>query len=240
MSQSFDLIMVNTQSITNNAWVFQQYIQWAPWQNQPNTINTINLSNATNNSAEVLGPLGDEADRWQNLYGKTKLSKVIVKYYPAQTQGMTGIDSNTTDYQLAASNTMFTIPIYDNVDDIISTSSLVTKGITYQGLANTLTKPYAKCHSIYKPWTRVIKPTTYLNAAGYVTADNSHYYKKQTYIDANNNGTTVNGLYICMPPLSSAGLLPAEQDISYFPAEDERFILGRLEFTYYQKFRTRT
>lgn len=244
-SMSYDLVMKATVDPDVNNWAFQAYIAWQPWANQTNNITNLELQNNITQTARILGTLADEADRWKSLYAKTKLSKVIVKYMPSVTQGMTGVSNGTLDsyttqdiFSLCASNAMYTIPIYDNVDDIINNTLTVTKNVSYQGTTNVLTKPYVKSHSIYKPWTRVIKPKAFIKTPLY-TGDDS-LYKKNMYIDAANGNTLLNGLFITMPPLTGGGFIPAGQTDLTIPKVGDLIKLGRLQFTYYQKFRTRT
>lgn len=241
---SYDITMEPSVTPDSSAFAFQTYLQWKPAGSQSASPIKVVLTNNTTTAAQSLGTLPSaESSTWGSLYAKTKLSKVVVKYIPAITQGMSGTSTagaNTTSFNLSAANIMYTIPIYDNVDDIVSASGVVQKDVSYPQFSNTLTKPYTKAHSVYKPWTRVIKPTTFLNTAGYQTNDTTHLFKKNMYIDISNNTQVLNGLLITMPPLSAGGILPATGSDQYIPIATQTVKLGRLQMTYYQKFKTRT
>lgn len=235
---SATLRMVNIIGITA---AFQGFFQFAPTNNS--TINVATLSNGSNNQAQVQGCLPGEKSTWPLLYAKTKLHKVIVKYIPAQTQGMAaylpGATVAPTAINFSQAAVMYTIPVYDNVDEVLDPFGVISVGQTVTDLEKQLVKPYCRAHSIYKPWTRVLSPKLFMK---YGTYENDDVFRKSGgYVDMANDSITMNGLYIGMEPLSQAGLVPGNTGTdANFPAEGQAFVLGELQFTIYQSFKTRT
>lgn len=173
MNTSLDLRMTyDTNGLGGG--IFRQYITFG-LTNQSTVLSSIDMLNTTVTVATQtsfpairLGTLGiKEADSWKELYAKTKLTKVVIKYYPSVTMGINNITQATGDVapvpgQLAQSAIMYTIPIYENVDDIVFSNGQLKMDSAKSSLEDTLNKPYAKAHSIYKPWTRILKPTNFM------------------------------------------------------------------------------
>jgi len=241
MNTSLDLIAVSGAS--NSANIFSAYVQWGPCDGS-GVASDLTLSNAATLNAQIYGTIpAREETAWKSLYGKTKLCKIVVQYFPAVTEGInqavvtSGIAAAANSLSQAA--VMYTIPIYDNVDDIISTTGAVVAGQTRTDLEDNLNKPYTKCHSIYKRWTRIIKPKFFMSSPTY---DASILFSKRGgFVDLSTDAIDLNGLYIAMPPLTVGGLQANASALnqSTYPSGGQRFVLGRLQFTYYQKFMTR-
>jgi len=249
MNTSLDLRMTyDTNGLGGG--IFRQYITFG-LTNQSTVLSSIDMLNTTVTVATQtsfpairLGTLGiKEADSWKELYAKTKLTKVVIKYYPSVTMGINNITQATGDVapvpgQLAQSAIMYTIPIYENVDDIVFSNGQLKMDSAKSSLEDTLNKPYAKAHSIYKPWTRILKPTNFMayNTYGGQTINR----KGSGWVDLSNPDVTLNGLYIAAPPLTVGGLVPTTNPIaSAYPGLNESFVLGRLQITYYQRFKMR-
>jgi hypothetical protein len=249
MNTSIDLRMTYNAA-GGPSFIFRQYITFAP-TNGSTVLSSIDLLNDIVNSttqtsfpAIRLGTLGNlEEGSWKQLYAKTKLVKVVIKYFPAVTMGLNQVTQTTGDVapvanQFAQSAIMYTIPIYDNVDDIVYASGQIKTTSSKAELEDSLNKPYAKAHSIYKPWTRIMKPTNFMNYTTY--GGQSIYNKRSGFIDLSNSDVTLNGLYIAAPPLTVGGLIPTTNPVaSSYPGLGESFVLGRLQITYYQKFKMR-
>lgn len=236
MAVSYDLSMEPTIVSSDTNFAYQAYIQWRPCVGQALVQPKIAMVNNSTTNAQTFGTLpNSEATNFSAIYAKTKLSKVVIKYMPCITQGMAG-----TTLNLAANNNMYTIPIYDNVDDIVSTGGICNQSVALATFQNTIIKPYTKVHSIYKPWTRIIKPKCFLTTPGYEVADTTHLFKKDMYLDFDNVESRLNGLLITMPPLSAGGFLPSATPDTYLPVFGTNVVkLGRIQMIYYQKFKTR-
>lgn len=213
--------------------IYWMYISFAPCQNetlQPDPMLVIQNSAVTEYN---LGTLCSD-DAWTTVYAKTKLKKVVVNYYPGITQGMSGAIAG-----LALDAVFHTIPIYDNVDDVINENGNLaapaTIDYTPKDLQDVLRKPYARTHSIYKPMKRVLVPKQFMKQSGYGGAEN--YYKKGSYHDLSNTEVKLHGLLIGMPAMSAAGFNTGG---TLLPVVEEDCRLGKLMFTYYQSFKTRT
>jgi len=250
MNTSLDLRMTYGAGATDST-IFRQYITFAPTNGSSilssiDMFNTpVNTTSQTSFAAIRLGTLGsEEAGAWKDLYAKTKLVKVVMKYYPAVTMGVNSVsqavagDVAPVSNQLAQSAIMYTIPIYENVDDIVYPSGQVKTNQGKGALEDNLNKPYAKAHSIYKPWTRIMKPTNFM---AYPTYGGQTINRKSSgFIDLSNTDVTLNGIYIAAPPLTVGGLIPTANPVqSAYPGTGESFVLGRLQITYYQKFKMR-
>ena len=239
MALSSTIKMVSTVAGGNS---FTGYIQFAPTNNFP--IASVVLSNDVNNQAQVQGCLPGEKAIWPQLYAKTKLHKVVVKYIPAMTQGMPAYAITQTGAAIppisfSAAATMYTIPIYDNVDEVINNLGVLITGTSSADLEKQLVKPYCRQHSIYKPWTRVLTPKLFNK---YLTFENDDVFRKSGgYVDMGNDQITMNGLFIGMEPLTEGGLTVANtaNDVN-FPGNGQAFVLGELQFIIYQSFKTRT
>jgi len=241
MNTSLDLVMTYTAAAITTS-IFRGYVQWEPTGTSGLSDDLIVTNGAT--TRQLFGTLPNlEATAWKALYGKTKLSKVVVKYYPAITMGINqatiGTTVTPTTGSLSQAAVMYTIPIYDNVDDIINEDGTLAQGVGRNDLEDALNKPYSKCHSIYKPWTRVIVPKVYMKSPTWETGVNL-YSKRGGYVDLS-TGVDMNGLYIAIPPITLGGLQadPGLANQTNYPATGQKMILGRVTFTYYQKFMTR-
>jgi len=212
---------------------YYQYIQFRPCNNITNTANPeITMTNLGQSTAFYLDTLPET--EWTKIYAKTRLQKVVVKYIPAITEGIAG----TSATNLSMCNSMYTIPIYDNVDAILDSAGEYVPDTARETLNDLLVKPYSKCHSMFKPWTRIIKPTSFLKAPGYESGD--HFYKKNFFIDLANTDEAMNGLLVLAEPVQTAGLLTGIGQPPKFPTQGNSFVLGRIQFTCYQSFKTRT
>lgn len=240
VSLSQNLVMISTVGGSEN---FQAYLQFAPTSNQAtNTI--IPMVNAGSPSSIVIGTLAGEQTAWPALYSKTKIHKIVVKYIPAQTCGMGGYTPGTTTspgtlaiptINFSQAAVMYTIPIYDNVDDLIdNTGKLLSNDVQTQ-----LVKPYVKAHSIYKPWTRVLTPKQYMT---YTSFQGAQIFKPiGGYFDLDNVGTLLDGLWMGMEPLTQGGLQQSNiNGDQNFPPVGFSFVLGEIQMTVYQSFKVRT
>ena len=69
----------------------------------------------------------------------------------------------------------------------------------------------------------------------------STFYKSNRWDDMSNPNVQLNGMLVVIPPLTLGGLQPLTTfSQSNIPGANEIFVLGRLQMTYYQKFKTRT
>jgi len=238
----YDLIM--SAGAPPNTLTFRCYMQWAPCSEQTDKI--ITLGNLQTDTVTTLGTLpSGEGDSWKNLYGKTKIHKIVVKYMPAITQGMAGVVPGTTGLSpapaaLTFSNNaeMYTIPIYDNVDSVITDLGTIVPKPTDQDLNNMIQKPYTKAHSIYRPWTRIISPKEFMSYQSYQGGD--LFQKRGGYFDLSNDVCRLNGLFIGMEPISIGGLTSGANVVESFPGDGAIFNLGKLQITVYQSFKVRT
>jgi len=244
VSLGYDLIMVAAPG-SATLQTFQAYLQFAPTTQQLDTI--INLNNTTGSSAQALGTLGvSDGAAWGELYAKTKVNKVIVKYMPACTQGMGGLISATgtspvlpAGLTFSSSAVMYTIPIYDNVDNIIDDLGKLVPAPTQTALNTVIQKPYTKAHSIYKPWTRVLTPKEYMTYNSYQGGD--VYAKRGGFFDLTNPVIRLNGLYIGMESISVGGLYTnVGLNAEGFPTAGQAFNLGQIQIQIYQSFKVRT
>lgn len=236
-SLSYQFYMESSVTGLNN---FQAFIQFAPTSNQAANSGVINLVNSPNPTSLVLGTLAGEQSAWPALYGKTKIHKIVMKYIPAQTCGMAGQTPGATvtaaTINFSQSAVMYTVPVYDNVDDVIDDTGKIVTGTDVQSY---LIKPYCKAHSIYKPWTRVLTPKQYMT---YTSYNGAQCFKKMGgYFDLDNVGTLLNGLWIGMEPITQGGLVPNNVQVDQsFPPINTVFVLGEIQLTIYQSFKTRT
>jgi len=222
-------------SPTTTASVFWAYIQFQPCKSgAPGVVENLDVINQTGNLA-LKFPTLSTGDSWDSVYSKTKLKKVVARYYPAVTQGLA---DNIPGASLSAACTFVTCPIYDNVDDIIDTTGAVTLAPTMAALQEVLRKPYARTHSIYKPVTRVLSPKSFLSTPSYQGAV-QQFYKKSLFLDLSNQEVTLNGLLIGVPALHSGGLSPDGANVP-FPETGEFYTLGNVNLTYIQSFKVRT
>lgn len=214
---------------------YQMYIHWSPTGNEVlgAGLPVIEMFNTLPIGAFTMGSIPDtEVANWSALYSKTKLAKVVVKFTPSST-----VFSGQGLNQAA---TMTTIPIYDNYDDIISTGGQLTQDPAANNiLSHMKQKPYARTTSIYKPWTRVIKPKNYLEMPGYFGPDT---FKPSTqWFDLSQTGIRIGGLYIIMNPITNYVTGTPSPVYTPEPTINDAglFCLGRLTFTMYQRFKTR-
>jgi len=241
-SLGYDLVMSAGDVV--NTTTFRCYMQWAPCIEQTDKV--ITMSNITTPAVTTLGTLpSGEGDSWKNLYAKTKIHKIVVKYMPAVTQGMAGvvpgaggISPIAPPLTFANSAEMYTIPIYDNVDSVITDLGGIIPKPTDQDLNNMIQKPYTKAHSIYRPWTRIISPKEFMSYQSYQGGD--LYQKRGGYFDLSNDVCRLNGLFIGMEPISIGGLSNGANVLESFPNNNDIFNLGKLQITMYQSFKVRT
>jgi len=209
--------------------VFWMYLSFQPckqetYGGQP----TLVIQNANVNQYRI-GTLAEQDD-WASVYAKTKLNRVVVSYYPAITNGMA-----SEAVALAQSAVIHTIPIYDNVDDIVSEGGAALLSYTQSELQDVLRKPYARTHNIYKPWKRVLVPKQFMKQSGYGGATN--FYKKASFNDLSNTEVTLHGLLVGMPPVFAAGFNVSGDPL---PLIGEDITLGRIMLSFNQSFKTRT
>lgn len=224
---------------------FQAYLQFAPTTQQLDTV--IGLNNTAATASQALGTLGvSDGAAWGELYAKTKVNKVIVKYMPACSQGMGGLISSTATSPVlpagltfSSSAVMYTIPIYDNVDNVMDDLGKIVPAPTQAGLNAVIQKPYTKAHSIYKPWTRVLTPKEYMTYNSYQGSD--VFAKRGGFFDLTNTGIRLNGLYIGMESISVGGLYTnGGANVEGFPTQGQSFNLGQIQIQVYQSFKVRT
>lgn len=241
MTTSADISLVGVSA----SGVFRAYMQWLP--NSDQVDNDVTMLNGTAPIGSIrLGTMAiGENTAWQELYGYTKVHKIVVKYYPACTVGMAGVVPSTTvsggpqpgALSFSANTVMYTVPIYDNVDSVIDSTGKILVSNSNEDLMNMLAKPYAKSHSVYKPWTRVIIPKQYMN---YPTFQNSSVYTKRGGYADMSQEILLNGLYITCEQMTVGGLvLDIGDNEQSFPKSGQVFNLGRLETTIYQSFKIR-
>lgn len=241
ITTSADISMVGASA----SGVFRTFIQWLATDDQVD--GDILMSNGATIGATALGTIpGGESASWQSLYGYTKVHKIVVKYYPACTVGMGAVIPSTTvsggpqpgTIAFSANAVMYTIPVYDNVDSVIDPVGKILINNSAAGLQNMLAKPYAKSHSIYKPWTRVLTPKQYMT---YPTFENNTLYAKRGgYMDMSKQ-IILNGLYISCEQMTVGGLvLDVGDNEQSFPKSGQVFNLGRIETIVYQSFKIRT
>jgi len=247
ISQDYDLVMSNTEAAGG---YFRTYLSWRPAGAEAlDPIPQITLTNEPVASLPVSQALGTipatEFTPWTGLYARTKLKKVIVKYTPAQTMGVsnTVATAGSATTFSAADSVMYTVPVYDNVDYFVNNSSQLQLEPDQSGFSRAKIAPYARKHSIYRPWTRVLSPAIY-QITNEFPGSASLREKKHMYFDLNSTGTPtelvdVNGLYLVMPFIRPGGEAPTGTGPTLYPAVDSSWVLGKLTFTYVQYFKTR-
>lgn len=181
----YDLTMEGFQA--TGPQIFRTYLMFCINQDEAVLPVTIKMNDAVDaGNAYVISPMTtQQLNSWKELYGKTKFMKCVIKYHPANTMGYTATgQSNTSvpqpiNISYSSCANMYTIPIYENTDYIVNESQGIrTKNNTRQ-LADIISKPYCKEHSIYKPWTRVLVPKLTCNYPTYPAISNSTIQQKR-------------------------------------------------------------
>jgi len=195
----------------------------------------LDLTNQVAHAVASLSP-GPSTISFASLYSKCYLSKVIIKYFPAVTEGLTPLNN----LPLSAANTITTVPIYDSIDNIMNKTKQTSVNSADE-LELVQRRPYTKIHSIYKTFTRVLKPTQFTQYNSYSTeAASNNYTKAKRWIDLNDNDTRVYGLLIGMRQFLTGGAFSPGAPTQIYPvASGEGFELGRLEVTMYTKYKIR-
>lgn len=241
ISQDYDLIMGNDNT---EGIYFRKTITFRPAFSENLLVAPqIAIENQASLASLPLGTIPDgEFGSWTSLYAKTMLSKVIVQYTPAQTMGVSNIVSDETGAATfgAADAIMYTVPFYDNVDKFITATNGVAITPDELGYSNVKVAPYARKHSIYKPWKRILKPTFFEQTTDFI-GSNPLRNKKRMYIDMTGaESSECTGLCIMMPALRRGGEIdPFTTTPQYYPGFGRIFVLGKLTFTYVQYFKTR-
>lgn len=226
---------------------FRQCITFRPGGGETlSVLPQLSLSNLAASVASPLGTIPDgELGSWASLYSQTFLSKVIAKYTPAQTMGVSNQVSTSGETTFAASDAvMWTVPFYDNVDKFLSTSNTVVVDPDESGMSTVKVSPYARKHSIYRPWTRILRPSAFLFTNEYI-GTGTLYHKRRSFMDfggssGSESSLDMNGLCIMMPALRRGGEAnPSTTTPQFYPADGNIFVLGKLTFTYVQIFKTR-
>lgn len=204
----------------------------------------LGLGNSNNPAGIPLGTIPDlEYASWSGLYGQTKLGKVIVKYTPAQTMGVTNQVSDLGVSTFAASDAiMWTCPFYDNANKFLTSGNVVAIPPDEAGMSTVKVSPYARKHSIYKPWTRVLRPSFFELTTDYIGSTEMARKRGTGYVDLNSasaGGIDLTGLCVMMPALRRGGESDSGTSPQFYPAVGNIFVLGKLTFTYLQMFKTR-
>lgn len=247
---------------TSQSGIFRAYVVFCINSGTEN-VSTITLSddiNETNLLAQIIAPVNTkQLAAWFELYSKTKFMKCVVKYYPAMTEGIAqtnivGTGPTPTALNFAANANLYTCPIYENVDNIITDQGRLRVKNTTQALNDILAKPYCKEHSLYRRFTRVLVPKL---TCGYQTYPNDIIasaatinQKRGGWIDlVRGNATDTDqadnvvihhGLYITAQPIQQAGLLNTATTNSTYPLAGQKFVIGRLTFTSYIAYKVTT
>lgn len=239
ITQDYDLYM----QATGTGRYFQLYVEFNPGLDEVLAVEPLLVANNSSSSVAVntIGTItAGEQTAIKSMYGKTKLAKVIVKYRPAATMGVSQFLnplSPTVVQSLSATNTMLTVPIYENTDDVVSAAGQYTQIPTQATYSSNKMKPYAREHSIYKPWTRVLKPQmTFVDT---MYTGGVAYTKNSRWIDLTGTQAIHHGFLLNIPALKPAGLIVTATAPATIPQDLQSFILGKLTFTFYQKFKTR-
>lgn len=229
---------------------FRAYISWKPAQAEiVAPVPQIILTNDIVANAPEGTPLGTipetEYTPWTGLFARTKLKKVIAKYTPAQTMGVSNTVTTAGEATTfaAADAVMYTVPAYDNIDLFVDGSNELQLEPDASGFGRAKIAPYARKHSIYKPWTRVLAPSIFTQVTE-VPGSTGVREKKHMYFDMTNpdfsaTGIDHHGMYIVMPFIRPGGESLTATGATLYPAVDSSWTLGKLTFTYVQYFKTR-
>lgn len=244
ITQDYDLVL-NALTATTFIEHYQAFIAFAPTSSEIIVAHpAITMLNVLPHGMFTMGtiPDGEEAS-WEALYAKTYLSKVLVSYQPnASAYNFVPSIPTTSGATSSLAGVMHTVPIYDNLDDVITNGGqLIQDPANAASLSHMMQKPYSRTHSLMKKWTRVLKPSTSLQIPTYYTGGaNDHVYKKaKPWMDmTTSGGNTCTGLYIMCKPLTAYDNSAVAIDIPDGTAI-KALVLGRLTFKMYQKFRLR-
>lgn len=239
--------MLENTGIPGSGGFFFKIIQWNPaasegLANSPViTLHNLPPSEPPNNP-QIINSIGDsEYANWSTLYSQTKIKRIKIKYTPAQTMGVTNMASGSGVTTFAAQDAVIvTCPVYDNVDSVISGAGASLIEPTTASYSNLKQKPYARVHSIYKPFVRIIKPQLTIQYNDYPGAS-PFRVKSDMWLDLSPGGVYNYGcLVMMMRALRRAGeytvLTPPPLD---FPSVGSVFVLGTVTMTYTQLFKTR-
>lgn len=242
-STPYNLVLEATiNPVTLGREIFQSYVCFRPNKEQDNGNPNLVLTN-NNPNAQIIGTIPlQEKQYWHGLYAKCKLSKVIVKYTPAITQGMatsTGLElQQMENLRLSTNAMMMTTPCYDNIDNVIDDDNFVKGAPAWVTYNDWCSKPYTRQHSIYKPWTRVLKPTQYMKDTSYDNNETSYHKQGSRWVDTDTN-VTMHGIKFMCPALLPAGLLPTGTTLQTQPNVLHAFLMGKVQFIYYMKYKQR-
>jgi len=239
ISQDYALTMVNASGAND---CYQTYLQWIPTTSETTTPGAIMpMTDGLPNGSFTMGTMAPTEDNnFEGAYAQTKVKLIKVRYRPAQTMGVSNAISTAGLATFAGEDTtMTTCPIYDNVDNIVTAAGQLTSAATTAKIQNIRTKPYARVHSIYKPWQRILRPSYFQSMPQYNTSGIINK-KLNTWIDVTNGNVVLNGLLIMVPAIKQAGEFVTATPPNLHPANLSSFVLGTVNVEYIQMFKTRT
>lgn len=253
VTQNYELLLGWSSPDGTDGNFFQTYIRFAPLLEGDGSKNlAIQLTNSLDNNrpCQVIStiPLG-ERTAWNEIYAKTRLRKVVFKYFPSCESATLPLVDETTGltYQAGIGTAnIVTTPIYSNVDDVC-TNNNGNKFETdnSESWTNFIKKPYSRVHAINRPWTRILKPVLTTNYELYNTTTQRLRKSLGTpWLDMTSAGTTpgstilLEGLNIMMQPIK---IIQNNGNVLQFPNENAPFVsIGKISITSYQDFKTPT